>query len=210
MEQKVKRIILASGSPRRREMLADFGISFEVLIPDADESCDDTSPDSLVRSLSLRKWQAARDRILADGGELDGVVMIAADTVVSCEGHILGKPRDIAQARQMLTLLSGRYHSVFSGVTVSLGDQVLTASEETRVLFDPLSDAALEHYLATRTVLDKAGAYAIQDGAAAFISRIEGDYFNVVGLPFNRLCHMLEQLGVCVSALCASKEGANL
>ena len=120
----IKQIILASGSPRRREILEGLGLTLRILTPDADESSAETDPATLVRQLSLRKWQAARNLLLSRGESLDGTLMIASDTVVACDGEILGKPRDRADAERMMRLLSGREHSVFSGIAVSCGEQV--------------------------------------------------------------------------------------
>ena len=194
--EKIK-VILASGSPRRREILEGLGIKIQVLVPDADESCSLTDPGQYVRELSERKWQAARDMIVADGGCLDGTLMIASDTVVACDGVILGKPRDKDDAREMLKLLSGRQHSVFSGVAVSYGDRMVSDFDETRVCFSEISEQALDWYLDNCVYLDKAGAYAIQEEAAMFIRGIQGDFFNVVGLPVSRLCRLAEdRLGI--------------
>ena len=194
--QKIK-VILASGSPRRREILEGLGIKIQVLVPDADESCALTDPGQLVKALSERKWQAARDMIVAEGGSLEGTLMIASDTVVACDGVILGKPRDREDARRMLRLLSGREHSVFSGVAVSFGEGMVSDFDETRVSFSEIPEQALDWYLDNCTYLDKAGAYAIQEQAAMFIRGIRGDFFNVVGLPVSRLCSMTEsKLGI--------------
>ncbi len=190
--KEIKQIILASGSPRRREILEGLGLKLRVLTPDADETCDLTDPARLVRELSLRKWQAARELLLSRGESLDGTLMIASDTVVACEGEILGKPRDRNHAARMMRLLSGREHSVFSGIAVSYGEQVVADFDETRVRFSTISEDALSWYLDHSTYLDKAGAYAIQEDAAMFIRGIEGDFFNVVGLPVSRLCHLTE------------------
>ena len=195
-DQKIK-VILASGSPRRREILEGLGIEIQVLVPDADESCALADPGQYVRELSERKWQAARALVESRGDTLHNTLMIASDTVVACEGVILGKPRDRADAAEMLRLLSGREHSVFSGVAVSYGDKMVSDFDETRVSFSEISPEALEWYLDNCTYLDKAGAYAIQEQAAMFIRGIEGDFFNVVGLPVSRLCALSEQqLGV--------------
>ena len=183
----IKQIILASGSPRRREILEGLGLTLRILTPDADESSAETDPATLVRQLSLRKWQAARDLLLSRGESLDGTLMIASDTVVACDGEILGKPRDRADAERMMRLLSGREHSVFSGIAVSCGEQVVADFDETRVRFSPISDEALSWYLDNSTYLDKAGAYGIQSGGGKFVEKIDGDYDTVVGLSMNLL-----------------------
>lgn len=205
--KKINRIILASGSPRRREILEALGLNIRILVPDADESCSLTDPAQLVRELSLRKWQAARQLLLSQGESLEGTLMIASDTVVACDGQILGKPRDRDHAEQMMRMLSGREHSVFSGIAVSCGEQVVADFDETRVRFAPISEEALAWYLDNSTYLDKAGAYAIQEDAAMFIRGMEGDFFNVVGLPVSRLCHLAEHsLGIPLYTL-TSKGG---
>ncbi len=203
-DNKIK-VILASGSPRRREILEGLGIEIQVLVPDADESCDLTDPGAFVEQLSRRKWQAARELLPS----VENTLMIASDTVVACRGRILGKPRDREDAREMLRLLSGREHSVFSGVAVSLGERMVSGFEETRVAFSDISDAALDWYLDNCSYLDKAGAYAIQEQAAMFIRGIEGDFFNVVGLPVSRLCQLTEGLGLPLYTLTShfSKKG---
>ena len=194
---KIRQIILASGSPRRREILEGLGLDIRVLVPDADETCSLTDPAALVQELSVRKWQAARQLLISRGESLDGTIMIASDTVVACEGKILGKPHDRNHAEAMMRLLSGREHSVFSGIAVSCGETVAAGFDETRVRFSHISEEALGWYIDNSTYLDKAGAYAIQEDAAMFIRGIEGDFFNVVGLPVSRLCMLTEQkLGI--------------
>ena len=192
----IKQIILASGSPRRREILEGLGLTLRILTPDADESSAETDPATLVRQLSLRKWQAARDLLLSRGESLDGTLMIASDTVVACDGEILGKPRDRADAERMMRLLSGREHSVFSGIAVSCGEQVVADFDETRVRFSPISDEALSWYLDNSTYLDKAGAYAIQGKGMRFVKSICGDYYTVMGLPGGRLLRFLKEFAL--------------
>ena len=185
-------IILASQSPRRRELLAQMGLSRFVVRPALGEELADPSlpPDGLVEALSLQKAEEVAAR--SDPGDL----VIAADTVVSVDGRVLGKPRDEAHAREMLTLLSGREHVVYTGVTVCRDGVFLTRHEATRVRFRPLSPAEIDAYVRTGEPMDKAGAYGIQGLGALLVAGIEGDYFNVVGLPVCRLGRMLARFGV--------------
>lgn len=195
-------IILASKSPRRREILAGLGMSFEVIVSDTDESSDISDPALLVRELAERKGRAVRDSLLSSGRDLSDTVIISSDTLVACGGEILGKPRDRADAERMLKLLSGRTHSVFSGVAVCYGNEVCVSDvSETRVSFAGIGDDALSRYLDTCEYADKAGAYAIQEGASLFITGIEGDYFTVVGLPVRRLYELLGSIGIDMQLL---------
>ena len=185
------RIILASKSPRRREILQNLGLEFEVITADTNEECDITDGALLAEELSLRKAKA-----VADGIELDDTVVIGCDTVVVCDGKILGKPKDRADAEKMLRMLSGKAHSVISGLTLIGGGNIITASEETKVFFDELTESEIEEYISTDEPYDKAGAYGIQGLAGKFIGRIEGCYFNVVGLPVNLLYRCLKLLEI--------------
>ena len=180
-------LILASQSPRRRELLGLFRIPFIVRVADIDETMDPMLPPAQeVARVSLAKAQAV------ERAEED--VVIAADTIVVCQGQILGKPKDTEDARQMLTLLSGRDHQVMTGLTVARGETVLSVTEVTDIHFRQLSQQEILRYIATGEPMDKAGSYGIQGGAAVFAQRIEGDYFNVVGLPVCRLWQLLQQL----------------
>ncbi len=184
------KLVLASQSPRRKEILENLGISFRIVTADTDESSDITDPTRLVEELSLRKAKAVWKK-LADAKETaPDTVVLSSDTVVSADGVILGKPRDAADAERMLTLLSGRSHEVISGICLLSEDKQVLGHEITQVHFDALSQKEIADYILRTRPYDKAGAYAIQGEASAFISGIEGDYFNVVGLPVHRLCHM--------------------
>ena len=185
-------IILASNSPRRRELLAQIGIrDFQILSPDVDETVEPgLSPARMVEALSLRKAQAAAGRAGADD------LIIAADTVVALDGRVLGKPRDQEEAFAMLSALSGREHRVYTGVTVLGGGQAATEHEETAVAFRALSPEEIRDYIATGEPMDKAGAYGIQGVGALLVQGIRGDYCNVVGLPVFRLGRMLSGFGV--------------
>lgn len=179
-------LILASQSPRRKELLGLFKIPFIVRCADIDETMDSTkAPFDEVARVSRAKAEAI-------AREADDVV-IAADTIVVCDGQVLGKPADEADALRMLTMLSGRDHQVMTGMTVMHGQTVLSCTEVTDIRFRPLSRQEILAYIRTGEPMDKAGAYGIQGGAALFAERIVGDYFNVVGLPVCRLQQLLMQ-----------------
>ncbi|HET9229561.1 MAG TPA: Maf family protein [Thermoanaerobaculia bacterium] len=175
--------MLASGSPRRRELLEGLGLRFRVRPVDLDESpLPGEAPRDYVLRLALEKATAR-----VEPGEL----VLAADTTVVVDGEILGKPQDDEDARRMLRLLSGRDHSVLTGI--ALGDAAEV--DETRVRFAPLSDAEIDWYVATGEPRDKAGAYAIQGLGSLFVESVEGNYWNVVGLPVPRLYRLFARLG---------------
>ena len=181
------RLILASASPRRKELLGLFRIPFTVRVADIDESVDpEKTPFEEVARVSRRK-------ALATQRESDDVV-VAADTIVVCEGRVLGKPHSPEEAVRMLTLLSGRDHQVMTGVTVIRGERAKTVTEVTDIHFRTLSEKEILAYVATGEPMDKAGAYGIQGGAALFCSHMVGDYYNVMGLPVCRLGEMLREL----------------
>ncbi len=180
-------VILASASPRRRELMGLFRVPFSVRVADIDETMNKTaSPDREVARVSRLKALAV------PRGEDD--IVIAADTIVVCDGQILGKPKDREDAFRMLKLLSGRNHQVMTGLTVLRGDKVRVCTEVTHIHFRPLSDREILSYIATGEPMDKAGSYGIQGGAALFAEKLVGDYFNVVGLPVCRLGQILTEL----------------
>ena len=180
-------LILASQSPRRRELLGLFNLPFTVRVADIDETMDPSrSPAEEVARVSLAKARAV-EREKED-------VVIAADTIVVLGNRVLGKPANEAQAEEMLTALSGRAHQVMTGVTVLRGDRSLTATEITDIHFRELTNREIRRYIATGEPMDKAGSYGIQGGAALFAEKIHGDYYNVVGLPVCRLLRMLREL----------------
>ena len=187
------KIILASQSPRRRQLLEQVGLTgFTILVPEADESYDPSAaPQEIVSSICRKKAAAAR--IMAAD---ENAIIITADTMVFREGLRLGKPRDEEDAFQMLRSLSGRAHQVCTGVTVCRGEAYLTRCETTQVVFRHLTDDEIRSYIATGEPMDKAGSYGIQGKAALFVRGIEGDYFNVMGLPLHLLGQMLSQFGV--------------
>ena len=180
-------LILASGSPRRRELLGLFHIPFAVCAADIDETMDpQKAPFDEVARVS-------RAKAFAVHREADDVV-IAADTIVVAEGKILGKPKTEQDAAAMLRLLSGKAHQVMTGCTVLRGDRAETFTEVTSLHFRELSDGEISRYVATGEPMDKAGAYGIQGGAALFCTGMEGDYYNVMGLPVCRLGQVLKKM----------------
>lgn len=187
-----RKVYLASTSPRRSALLASLGLDFSVLSVPVDETTLPLAPEKVVEIVAARKVQAAAERLK------EAAFVIGADTVVAYRGNILGKPSDSDHARQMLRLLQGQCHTVFTGVAVAAvpEGETAVAHEATRVCFAGLTEAEVEAYIATGEPLDKAGAYAVQGLGALFIRRIEGCYFNVVGLPLNLLNEMLKGFGL--------------
>ena len=190
----MENIILASASPRRKELLNQIGLSFSVLVPDTDESVvsKDLAPKLYVQELALLKAAAAA-ALLPEPEKKTGII-IAADTIVCHNGKILGKPKDTEDAKQMLTALSGPVHTVYTGFCVMRGRDAFSVcrSVETLVQFQRLSPEKIKRYIATNECMDKAGAYGIQGFGATLIDKIDGDYFNVVGLPVSALTDVLE------------------
>lgn len=179
-------IVLASQSPRRRELLKYITEDFKAVSSDVDESLPKgISPADAVLYLSKIKAEPFRNK---------GDIIIGADTVVAIDNEILGKPADTDDAEKMLKHLSGREHSVFTGVTILAGDETRSFCVETRVKFFSLSDEDIDRYISTGEPMDKAGAYGIQGYGSLLVERISGDYFNVVGLPVSRLNQELRGL----------------
>ena len=188
------KIVLASASPRRQELLRQIGLTdFAIRVSDVDETYPpNLSPARTVEYISRKKAAAvpcAPDEIV-----------IAADTMVFLDHARLGKPADEADALRMLTALQGRSHTVRTGVTVRQGERYLTESETTQVEFRPAAEAELRAYIATGEPMDKAGAYGAQGRGALLVRRLDGDFFNVMGLPVLRLSRMLEEFGVFLLA----------
>lgn len=177
-------LILASASPRRKALLSLFGIPFTVRAADIDETMDPEKPpfDEVAR--------VCRSKALAVSREENDIV-IAADTIVVCQGKVLGKPHSEVEAASMLRLLSGRDHQVMTGCTILYGDRQETFTEVTSLHFRPLSEKEILRYVQSGEPMDKAGAYGIQGGAALFCEKLEGDYYNVMGLPVCRLYETL-------------------
>lgn len=177
-------LILASKSPRRKELLQYITTDFVIKSAEVDETLpNNIAPDNAVKYLSRIKAEPLATN--------SNDIVIGADTVVTIDGKILGKPTDTNDARDMLRLLSGRTHSVFTGVTVIKNGNCHTFCEETKVTFHNLSDDEINNYIATNEPMDKAGAYGIQGYGALLVKGIEGDYFNVVGLPVSKLNRLL-------------------
>ena len=185
------KIILASQSARRRDILENLGIKFDIKVSSVDESMSDAlTPGENVETVSMRKAAAVAEELGIT--ESDDTLVIASDTVVVCDNTILGKPRDKAHATEMMRMLSGRRHSVISGIAVIYRGKRVFSHEETEVEFRSLTDAEIEAYVSTDEPYDKAGGYGIQDKAAIFVRGIHGDYLNVVGLPVFKLFRILE------------------
>jgi len=184
------RVVLASASPRRLELLKMMGVADFAVIPAKHEmEAGDLPPAEAVQQIAFGK----AEEVARKCGEED--VFIAADTLVYLDGAPLGKPHDRGDARRMLQQLSGRGHSVFTGVAVIYGERELVSHEETRVFFRRLSPDEIERYVDTGEPMDKAGSYGAQGRGAAFIERVEGDFWNVVGLPLCHLDGMLKEIG---------------
>ena len=214
-ESMKKRIILGSASPRRRELLEQIGIEFEIVVSDAREHYKSTRPEDIVRELALMKAehvakeverrekeraeQASIPRLDTGEAHLRNVVILGADTIVVRDGQILGKPSDEEAAFSMLKSLQGRMHQVYTGVAVLNFDgsgslRTISHAEETKVYVHEMTDEEIRRYIAAGESMDKAGAYGVQGRFAAYIDRIEGDYYNVVGLPVAYLYHTVKEL----------------
>ena len=180
-------IILASQSPRRKELMGKLNIPFVVRVADVDEAMDPQKlPQEEVARVSALKASAVP--------QTSEDIVIAADTIVVCDGYILGKPQDKETAFKMLAMLSGREHQVMTGVTVLKGDRHISFTEVTQVRFRNLNAREIRDYIATGEPMDKAGSYGIQGGAALFVEGIEGDYYNVIGLPICKLSQTLKKM----------------
>ena len=193
------RSVLASGSPRRRELLSKVIPEYEVIPAEGEENAVNTEPDRLVEELSFQKASEIFHKILTN--EAGRLVVIGADTVVSYNRKVLGKPKDREDATKMITSISGNTHAVYTGVTVFYLDEAgeensFTFHEETLVDVAPMTDEEIRAYVATGEPDDKAGGYGIQGQFAIFISGIRGDYYNVVGLPIARLYHEMQEHGL--------------
>ena len=185
-------IVLASGSPRRQELLRNIGVTeFDIRVPRTEENFPaGLTPQQVVAYISREKADAASKLCTPEE------IVITADTMVFLDEARLGKPADEADALRMLTALQGRRHTVCTGVTVRQGNHILTESEATGVFFRPAAESELRAYIATGEPMDKAGAYGVQGKGALLVERLEGDFFNVMGLPVLRLSRMLAQFGV--------------
>lgn len=222
-----KKIILASASPRRRELLTQIGLDFEVVVSETEEKITSTEPAKVVEELSAQKAAAVWEKLASiaaaqvsdtsaerpnevsgacsaeqncDESTMADIIVLGADTVVACDGKILGKPVDIENAVAMLRMLQGREHEVYTGVTILYGEndekKALIFHEKTTVHFCPMTETQIREYVATGDPMDKAGSYGIQGICARYIRGIEGDYNNVVGLPAGRVYQELHGLGL--------------
>lgn len=185
-------IVLASKSPRRQELLARIGIkNFVIAVPDIEEWYPEgLSPEKIVEFISKEKADAASNMVAPED------IVITADTMVFLDDKRLGKPKDEAEAFAMLSMLSGRQHRVCTGVTVMQGNRQMTDSVTTQVYFRDLTEDEIRFYIKTGEPMDKAGAYGIQGLGTLFVRRIDGDFFNVMGLPVARLSEMLQKFGI--------------
>lgn len=187
MKAQKYKVILASASPRRKEILGKTGIDFEVQVSDCDENIDEKQPDKLVMKLSELK---ARDV----ASKNPDAIIIGSDTVVAHKGHIMGKPADRAEAISMIKSFAGDIHQVYTGVTIIIpNEKTYTYNICTDVHVLQMTDEEIERYVDTGEPMDKAGAYAIQGLFAPFISKIDGDYYNVVGLPISSVYAILKK-----------------
>ncbi len=186
----MRKFILASASPRRKEILENAGFSFEIIVSDADETItENLSPDKTVEELAKRKalsvWQENKD-----------AVVFGCDTVVAVDGKVLGKPRDDGEAFDMIRSLSGRVHTVSTGVCICSAEKTEVFSNTTQVEFYPLSDETIRSYVGSGEGRDKAGSYGIQGYGCVLIKEIKGDYFSVMGLPVSQSARVLADFGI--------------
>ncbi len=203
-----RRILLASASPRRREILQSLGLTFEVLPTDVDESSSEQNPEKLCELLAERKGLATLNRLRKERRDLSDLLIIASDTIVVASTaqntdfdstvrknrfEILGKPKDREDAERMLSLLSGKTHRVMSGIFLWYHEKAALSHDVTEVVFDSLSPESIRRYLDSEEPFGKAGSYAIQGHASSFIREIHGDFFNVVGLPVHRMCTLFRE-----------------
>lgn len=203
----MSKIILASASPRRKELLEQIGLEFEICPAKGEEIITKTIPEEVVMELSKQKAEEIAYMVTAynekhkDITTPTDILVIGADTVVAYNGQILGKPKDEEDAKRMLSMLSGNTHSVYTGVTLCLIDKSgkageIVFAEKTDVTMFPISEEEIDRYVSTGEPMDKAGSYAIQGKSAIFIEKIDGDYNNVVGLPITRIYQKLKAVGI--------------
>ena len=203
----MSQIILASQSPRRKELLEQIGLEFEICPAKGEEIITKTIPEEVVMELSKQKAEEVAAMVSSFGEQHkeittpSDILVIGADTVVAYDGKILGKPVDEADAKRMLTMLSGNTHSVFTGVTLVLIDKSgrageLVFYEKTDVKMHDMTEIEIDRYIATGEPMDKAGSYGIQGKCAIYIEKIDGDYNNVVGLPITRIYQELKKIGI--------------
>lgn len=191
------KLILASASPRRRELLTQIGAEFEIIPAKGEEILTSTKPEQAVLELSRQKAEEVAGTLSREAGN---IVVLGADTVVALDGNILGKPKDKEDAARMLGMLNGREHSVFTGVTMIArgldSEQIISFYQETKVFMYPMTSRQIQAYTDTGEPMDKAGSYGIQGKGAVYIEKIAGDYNNVVGLPVAAIYQKLEKTGI--------------
>ena len=183
----MSKIVLASQSPRRKEIMETAGFEFEIIVSNAEEKIEENlSPEEVAKSLSLQKAQA----VASDNPEK---IVIGADTIVVLDNEILGKPKDRNDAYKMLKKLSGKSHKVYTGIAVICGEKIVSEAVSTEVEFFELSDEEIIKYIETNEPMDKAGSYGIQGRGCLLVKGIRGDYFNVVGLPIATLSKIIKE-----------------
>ena len=190
------RLILASASPRRIQLLHQIGLTAEVIPSHTEEKISSENPEEVVQALARQKAEDVYARLLSEGNVGDATVVIGADTVVSVDNHILGKPKSHEEAAEMIASLSGRTHQVYTGVAVITPKESLSFAEMAAVTVYPLSPAELRSYAESEEPMDKAGAYGIQGSFGKFVKGIQGDYNAIVGLPVARLYQELKSMGL--------------
>lgn len=189
----INRIVLASSSPRRKEILEMLKIPFEIFPSDADENIEtELSAEDYVMTLSKRKGEDVFSKLKKRGYDMEKTLVISCDTIVYYDGMVIGKPADKMHAALTLGVLSDSWHSVYSGLTLRLGEKVSTDFCRTDVKFREISEREIERYVASGEPMGKAGSYAIQLLGSSFAERIEGDFYNIVGLPVSLLSKMLK------------------
>ena len=187
-------LILASKSPRRKEILENLGVKFEIITCETDEHTNEKDGKKYVEEIAFRKGDAVRSLLENKGEFTNDKIILSCDTVVvSADGEIMGKPQDRADAKRMIMAFSGKPHFVISGIALITKEKTVVTSQSTTVFFDIVDESDVEKYLDTDEAYDKAGAYAIQGYASLWINGIEGDYFNVVGLPVKKLSDTLKK-----------------
>lgn len=187
MSQNKLQLILASASPRRKELLSYLNINYKIIVSDIDETSTEKDPSKLVENLAYQKMTAVKSKLDND------FCIISADTIVVYQNEVLGKPKCREEAKSMLDKLSGTVHQVYTGVTIATKDRTVSFHECTNVSFNHIDSDLLEAYLDSGDSLDKAGGYGIQGSAVAFVKKVDGCYANVVGLPVNRLINELDR-----------------
>lgn len=190
------RLILASGSQRRRELMSMCGYNYEVIVSDADEHTEETDPEKYVKILAERKALEVFSRLAPEGKDSSDIVVVGSDTVVSFNGRIIGKPTDEEDAARILTLLSGQTHRVYTGVTIVTAKNIQSDCSVTDVTFSNITPEEIQKYVHSGDPMDKAGAYGIQGPFGMFVEKVNGNYFTVIGLPLPMVYHMLSNVGV--------------